>query len=292
MPRYPACGGSTVEALPWGVVSAPAGVKKGLRKARCVGRTWLVDTPTMALETATATSRASKDHGIQRLTCSFQAWSGRPTPGARRQASVGMALQRKQRSLVVCSMSWHGPSAAFRSGKSPEEHRRGCILWHAPKGLAAADWCQTSPADREASGSRRCWLAARGPGSIGMLAEPLLNRKAFPISVTSTSRSVQPGTCVLNASGTEAIASGRFSPSASLPVVDGQQVGAPAAAACRQLQKPPRRTSHRPQPWARREHRRRLGRADVVASRDHGRAVTGRPSHSLRSDLRGLRLSG
>src|SRR5580698_9522702 len=84
MPRYPACGGSTVEALPWGVVSAPAGVKKGLRKARCVGRTWLVDTPTMALETATETSRASKDHGIQRLTCSFK-----PGRDGRRPASSG-----------------------------------------------------------------------------------------------------------------------------------------------------------------------------------------------------------
>src|ERR1700722_20376332 len=50
--------------------------------------------------------------------------------------------------------------------------------------------------------------------------------RSLPVSVTSTSRSVRPSKCVLNASGTQAIATGRFSPSASLPVVEGQQVGA------------------------------------------------------------------
>lgn len=50
--------------------------------------------------------------------------------------------------------------------------------------------------------------------------------RSLPISVTSTSRSIYPSKCTLNASGTQAIASGRFSPSASLPVVGGQQVGA------------------------------------------------------------------
>jgi len=48
----------------------------------------------------------------------------------------------------------------------------------------------------------------------------------LPISVTSSTRSVHPTNCTLNASGTRAIATGRFSPSASLPVVGGQQVGA------------------------------------------------------------------
>ena len=37
---------------------------------------------------------------------------------------------------------------------------------------------------------------------------------------------MHPDNCTLNASGTRAVATGRFSPSASLPVVNGQQVGA------------------------------------------------------------------
>jgi hypothetical protein len=50
--------------------------------------------------------------------------------------------------------------------------------------------------------------------------------RSLSISVNSTSRSVHPSTCTLNASGTQAVATGSFSPSASLPIVDGQQVGA------------------------------------------------------------------
>ena len=63
-------------------------------------------------------------------------------------------------------------------------------------------------------GASACSLNSTSPG------------RSLPISVTSTSRSVHPTKCTLNASGTQAVATGRFSPSASLPVVDGQQVGA------------------------------------------------------------------
>jgi hypothetical protein len=50
--------------------------------------------------------------------------------------------------------------------------------------------------------------------------------RSLPISVSSDSRSLHPSNCTVNASGTQAVASGSFSPSASLPVVDGQQMGA------------------------------------------------------------------
>jgi len=63
-------------------------------------------------------------------------------------------------------------------------------------------------------GASACSLNSSSPG------------RSLPISVTSTSRSVHPSKCTLNASGTQAAATGRFSPSASLPVVGGQQVGA------------------------------------------------------------------
>jgi hypothetical protein len=63
-------------------------------------------------------------------------------------------------------------------------------------------------------GASACSLNSSSPG------------RSLPISVTSTSRSVHPSRCTLNASGTQAVATGRFSPSASLPIVDGQQVGA------------------------------------------------------------------
>ena len=63
-------------------------------------------------------------------------------------------------------------------------------------------------------GASACSLNSSSPG------------RSLPISVTSSPRSVQPTKCTLNASGTQAIATGRFSPSASLPVVAGQQVGA------------------------------------------------------------------
>lgn len=63
-------------------------------------------------------------------------------------------------------------------------------------------------------GASACSLNASSPGT------------RLPISVISGSQSLHPTTCTLNASGTQAIASGRFSPSASLPIVGGQQVGA------------------------------------------------------------------
>lgn len=63
-------------------------------------------------------------------------------------------------------------------------------------------------------GASACSLNSSSPG------------RDLPISVTSATRSVHPTKCTLNASGTQAIASGSFSPSASLPVVGGQQVGA------------------------------------------------------------------
>jgi hypothetical protein len=50
--------------------------------------------------------------------------------------------------------------------------------------------------------------------------------RSLPVSVTSTSRSVHPSRCTLNASGTQAVVTGAFNPPASLPVVNGQQVGA------------------------------------------------------------------
>jgi hypothetical protein len=50
--------------------------------------------------------------------------------------------------------------------------------------------------------------------------------RSLPVSVTSTSRNVHPSRCTLNASGTQAVATGAFNPPASLPVVNGQQVGA------------------------------------------------------------------
>jgi len=65
-----------------------------------------------------------------------------------------------------------------------------------------------------AVGVSACSLNSSSPG------------RSLPISVTSTSRGIHVTDCTLNASATKAVATGRFSPSASLPVVDGQQVGA------------------------------------------------------------------
>ena len=50
--------------------------------------------------------------------------------------------------------------------------------------------------------------------------------RRLPISVSSTSGSFHPSKCTLNASGTQAVATGAFDPPASLPVVNGRQVGA------------------------------------------------------------------
>ena len=65
-----------------------------------------------------------------------------------------------------------------------------------------------------AVGASACSASSSSPG------------RALSITVISTNQSLHPSKCTLNASGTQAIASGRFSPSASLPVVGGQQVGA------------------------------------------------------------------
>ena len=50
--------------------------------------------------------------------------------------------------------------------------------------------------------------------------------RTLPTSVTSASRSIHPSRCALTASGTRAVVTGAFNPPASLPVVNGQQVGA------------------------------------------------------------------
>jgi hypothetical protein len=46
------------------------------------------------------------------------------------------------------------------------------------------------------------------------------------MSVTSSIGQLHSATCTLNASGTQVVARGTFSPAAALPVVGGQQVGA------------------------------------------------------------------
>lgn len=63
-------------------------------------------------------------------------------------------------------------------------------------------------------------------GASATPAELVLAGKSLPISVASTIRSIHPSKCTLNASGTQAIVTGAFNPPASLPVVNGQQVGA------------------------------------------------------------------
>jgi hypothetical protein len=65
-----------------------------------------------------------------------------------------------------------------------------------------------------AVGASACSVHSSSPG------------RSLPISTTSSSAGIHPTNCTLNASGTQAVAVGKFSPSASLPVVGGQQVGA------------------------------------------------------------------
>lgn len=65
-----------------------------------------------------------------------------------------------------------------------------------------------------AMGAAACSVNSSSPG------------RSLSITAISTSSSLHFSKCTLNASGTPAIASGKFSPSASLPIVDGQQVGA------------------------------------------------------------------
>jgi len=65
-----------------------------------------------------------------------------------------------------------------------------------------------------AVGTSACSLNSSSPG------------RSLPISVSPSIPIVHPSKCTLNSSGTQAVATGTFSPPASLPVVDGQQVGA------------------------------------------------------------------
>jgi hypothetical protein len=80
--------------------------------------------------------------------------------------------------------------------------------------------------------TRRCRSAAGaalllvGVGATACSLDSSSPGRNLPISITSSDSGLHPTKCTLNASGTQAIATGRFSPSASLPVVGGQQVGA------------------------------------------------------------------
>jgi hypothetical protein len=53
-----------------------------------------------------------------------------------------------------------------------------------------------------------------------------LSGRSLPISVTPSNQNVHPSQCTLNSSGTQAVATGTFSPPAALPVVNGEQTGA------------------------------------------------------------------
>jgi hypothetical protein len=50
--------------------------------------------------------------------------------------------------------------------------------------------------------------------------------RELPVAVASTIKGVQPASCTLNEADNRVVATGRFKPSASLPVIDGQQLGA------------------------------------------------------------------
>lgn len=50
--------------------------------------------------------------------------------------------------------------------------------------------------------------------------------RELPVAVASTIKGVQPVSCTLNEADNRVVATGSFKPSASLPVIDGQQVGA------------------------------------------------------------------
>jgi hypothetical protein len=50
--------------------------------------------------------------------------------------------------------------------------------------------------------------------------------RELPVAVASTIKGVQPASCTFNEADDRVVATGRFKPSASLPVIDGQQLGA------------------------------------------------------------------
>ena len=101
-----------------------------------------------------------------------------------------------------------------------------CMMWHAPKGPVGVIRVTVRPVTgriRVAVGAGMLFLAV---GASACSANPPSSGRSLPISVVSDSKGVHPTKCTLNAAGTQATATGRFSPSASLPVVGGQQVGA------------------------------------------------------------------
>lgn len=105
-------------------------------------------------------------------------------------------------------------------------HRLRCMMWHAPR--ASPEPFKVTV--RSITGRVR---AAIGAGlllvAVGTSACSLNSSspgRSLPISLTPSIPIVHPSNCTLNSSGTQAVATGTFSPPASLPVVDGQQVGA------------------------------------------------------------------
>jgi hypothetical protein len=67
-------------------------------------------------------------------------------------------------------------------------------------------------------------LAALGASACTAHSSP--QTKDLPVAVASTIKGVRPISCTLNEAGSRVLATGKFEPSASLPVVAGQQVGA------------------------------------------------------------------
>jgi hypothetical protein len=63
-------------------------------------------------------------------------------------------------------------------------------------------------------------------GTSACTANSSSEARDLPVAVASTIKGIQPASCMLNEAGNQVVATGRFNPSASLPVVDGQQVGA------------------------------------------------------------------
>lgn len=63
-------------------------------------------------------------------------------------------------------------------------------------------------------------------GTSACTANSSAQGRDLPVAVASTIKGVQPTSCTLNEAGNQVVATGTFNPSASLPVVDGQQAGA------------------------------------------------------------------
>jgi hypothetical protein len=63
-------------------------------------------------------------------------------------------------------------------------------------------------------------------GTSACTANSSSQGRDLPVAVASTIKGVQPTSCTLNETGSQVVATGTFNPSASLSVVDGQQVGA------------------------------------------------------------------